>query len=159
LIRFSAYDLGLRNNFFSVSLPYSIFIAASLLIVWLIAYWTKRVAQKRWWRNPHFHYMFIIVSVAQEIAYRGYLMHVLLNAFYWPAAILINSILFFLLHLIYTQDKMILTTTLVGGVALAIMYYFYTNLVWISIAHIFLNFFCILFRFFKPGDFFRLKED
>jgi membrane protease YdiL (CAAX protease family) len=85
----------------------------------------------------------------QEIAYRGFLfpkLKELTNS--WLVIIFVNTILFTILHAIYPMPGLMLPVAFISGLALAVMYRFYPNLILISLSHAILNFIAVLHGFF-----------
>ena len=135
-------------------LPYALFTGVGVfLIVQFAESLTKVEELQGWWRYPHFIYLFFIVSLLQEVAYRGYLMPALGKLVGEPASmILINAILFTLLHTMFPGLTVGLPVAFVGGIGFAIMYYNYPSLPLIVISHSILNFLIVLHGFFViPG--------
>lgn len=142
---------ALRAHF----LPYVIFTA--ILAVGLAAfgeYILKYEELKEWWTHSHFLYLFFVVSLFQEIAYRGYLIPALgkLSDARTPVLIFANALLFTFLHVIYPHPMIGLPVAFVGGVAFAIMYLRHPSLTLVILSHAVLNFVAVLYGFFViPG--------
>lgn len=102
-----------------------------------------------WYKSPHLLFLFLPVSLLQEIAYRGFLFPKLAVITHkkW-VIILFNTILFTLIHAIYPRPEVMVPFAFVSGLAFALMYDKYPNLILISIAHSVLNFYAILHGFF-----------
>jgi membrane protease YdiL (CAAX protease family) len=85
-------------------------------------------------------FMILLISFLQEFVYRGFMMPVLglLTKNYF-LIILINVLLFWLVHTIYINDLKSHIIILAGGLIFAIMYILYPNLILISISHAVLN--------------------
>jgi membrane protease YdiL (CAAX protease family) len=110
-------------------------------------------ATPEWWKQPHFLFGFILMSVGQEFLYRGFLMPELASVFPAAAAvILVNALLFTFIHAIYPNKLVNLTTIFLGGLGFAGIYYFYPNLIMISLSHMILNFVAVYFGFFSFRD-------
>lgn len=107
----------------------------------------------QWWKHPHFLYLFFVVSLFQEIAYRGYLIPALGKLFSSPVRIiLLNTLLFTFLHSIFPPYFINLPLAFIGGITFSILYMKYPNLLLIVISHSILNFVAVLFGFFTiPG--------
>lgn len=106
-----------------------------------------------WWKRPHFLYLFFVVSLFQEIAYRGYMIPALGKLFSSPVRIIVlNTVLFTFLHSIFPPYFINLPLAFVGGITFSILYMKYPNLLLIVISHSILNFVAVLFGFFTiPG--------
>ncbi len=102
-----------------------------------------------WWKHIHFLFLFIPVSLLQEIAYRGFLFPKLrgLSPKWW-FVIAANTVLFTFLHIIYPTPGIMLPVAFFSGLALSLMYRYYPNLLLISFAHAVLNFIAVLHGFF-----------
>jgi len=106
-----------------------------------------------WWHYNHFLYLFFIVSLLQEVAYRGYLIPALGALSRNPLwIILANALLFTYLHTIFPGLLVNLPLAFVGGIGFAIMYLKYPSLPLIILSHAALNFIAVLLGFFIiPG--------
>ncbi len=102
-----------------------------------------------WWKQSHFIFGFILISAGQEFLYRGFLMPVLESVFSSPPLIiLINALLFTFIHIIYRNRLLSLTTSFLGGICFAGIYYLYPNLILISLSHAVLNFAAVYYGMF-----------
>lgn len=142
--------LGLSTHTFKKYLiPYLIFILIGVSSIIFFADNLEMEPQSAWWTKPHFLFLFLVVSVLQEFAYRGFLIPKLKRVFSDRlGVVLINALIFTLLHIIYPIPQIMLPLAFAGGLALATLYMKYPNLVLISIAHSVLNFVAVLYGFF-----------
>ncbi|MDB5254698.1 MAG: hypothetical protein JWL92_74 [Candidatus Nomurabacteria bacterium] len=143
-----------KSTFKKYLLPYAIFtLVMTLLITQFGESITKVEELSAWWNHQHFLYTFFVVSVFQEIIYRGYLMPALGRLFKNPLFIIaLNTALFVFLHTIFPNPLVGLPVALVGGLGFAIMYYRYPSLPLIILSHSLLNFYAVLYGFFViPG--------
>ncbi|MES2930702.1 MAG: type II CAAX endopeptidase family protein [Patescibacteria group bacterium] len=147
--RWTYEDLGIRRDLLKDIIPYALFTAGGIAFsVWL-AHIVPHEPFLEWWENKRFLLLFIPVSVLQEIVFRGILMRLLGMAFANPYAIIIlNAILFALIHVIYSHSLFVLPFTFIGGIGFAWMYYRYPNLILISASHTILNFTAMILGFF-----------
>lgn len=135
-------------------LPYAVFTGAAVL---LIIYFGRSISgvgnQPEWWLYNHFLYLFFVVSLFQEIAYRGYLIPALGKLFTHPASVFIaNVAAFTFLHVIFPNLLTNLPIALLGGIGFTAMYMRYPSLPLIVISHAILNFLAVLYGFFViPG--------
>ncbi len=147
--------LGVGNGkFHKYFIPYAVFTGSLVLLIILFGEdITKKEEVARWWTHSHFMYLFFVVSLFQEVAYRGYLMPALGKIHKSPGFIIIgNALLFTFLHSIFPGLLIGLPVAFAGGVGFAYMYYKYPNLPLIILSHSVLNFFIVLFGFFAmPG--------
>ena len=144
-------DLGIRtDNLRTTFLPYALFTITGLIGIFLFAFFLDQPAASNWWLHSHFQYGFLVASVLQEFMFRGFLMPKLRIIFdhAWQV-IAVNAALFTLVHLIFPDALLFLPLGLVSGIAFAALYYYYPNLILISISHSILNFFALYFCFFS----------
>lgn len=148
--KWSIHEIGLSNHTFKKYLmPYLIFMITGVFGIVLFADKFNMDPQPEWWTKPHFLFMFIIVSVFQEFAYRAFLIPKLKIVFSDNLGIvLINALLFTLLHIIFPFPQIMLPLAFSGGLVFAVIYIKYPNLVLVSIAHSVLNFVAVLYGFF-----------
>ena len=149
--RWTLQGLGIRtDNLVQSIIPYVIFTLVGLIVIFLLAKFLGKNPVDEWWSQPHFLYLFIPISIFQEFAFRGFLMPKLESIFLSVAiVILVNSLLFAFLHIIYPNPLLFLPLGFLAGIGFAVMYYFYPNLILISISHSILNFFAVLYSFFS----------
>lgn len=143
-------NMGLGNKNFKKSiLPYFVFTILGLFALEYLAKEFNLEGVDVWYKSIHLLYLFIPVSLLQEIAYRGFLFHKLrvLSHKRW-VVIGLNAILFTLIHMIYPDPELMIPLAFATGIGFAVMYEFFPNLILISIAHSILNFYAILHGFF-----------
>ena len=142
--------MGLSNKTFKKSLlPYLIFTLVGVFIFVRLSEVLAIDPKIVWWQHSHFLFIFLPVSLLQEIAYRGFLfpkLKELTNK--WWVIIIINTILFTILHVIYPVPGIMLPVAFFSGLGLSIMYRYYPNLLLISFSHAVLNFIAVLHGFF-----------
>ena len=126
----------------------------STLIMVIILLFTVHVVHQtppidKWWSNPRIVLLFIPPSFLQEFCFRSFLFPLLEKAFTLPTLmILINTLLFAFLHIIYQPLGISISLSLVSGLFFAIMYYVYPNFWLIGISHSLLNLIAVVFGFF-----------
>lgn len=143
----SLNKLGLRaDNFSQAIIPYAFFIVLGSLILLLLAQLGSIQPRKKWWKTPEFKYKFVVLSVAQEFIFRVYLLERLSQVFdsAW-LIILINAFIFAFMHIIFAAQPYQLVVIFLWGVAFATIYWYYPNLILISIAHIIFNFIVVVY--------------
>ncbi len=102
-----------------------------------------------WWENPRLILLFVPVSLLQEFAFRGFLFPLLREAVKSTAfVVLINTLVFMFLHIIFPPLSIALPVAFIAGLAFALMYLKYPDLVLIGASHCLLNFVAVLFGFF-----------
>jgi len=144
-------DLGIRfDNILQAALPYALIIIFGGLLIYLLAKKLKKEPFKNWWRYYHFQFGFIILALFQEFTYRSFLMYELrLIDPSFIFVILVNALLFSLMHVIFIDSKIVVPATFIAGLVFASVYYFYPNLLLITICHAALNFIAAYYNFFK----------
>ncbi len=146
--------LGLSNGTTTkYYLQYALFTVLGLVLLTAFGEKIGHEEVARWWTHRHFMYLFFIVSLFQEIAYRGYLIPALGKIFHRPLwIILTNALLFTFLHIIFPSVAISLPLAFVGGIGFAVMYMKYPSLTLIILSHSVLNFCAVLYGFFViPG--------
>ena len=143
-------DLGhITNGLF----PYSAFTLLGIIFVVALAKALQYKSTPKWWKIPHFIFGFILISIAQEFLYRGFLMPELESVFHSIVLIvLVNAALFSFLHIIYPNRLVNLLLAFIGGLCFAALYYHYPNLILISLSHMALNFAVVYFGMFSFRD-------
>jgi membrane protease YdiL (CAAX protease family) len=143
-------EMGLSSKTFKKSLlPYLAFTLVGVFIFVRLSEVLAIDPKIVWWQHPHFLFLFLPVSLLQEIAYRGFLfpkLKELTNK--WWVIIIVNTLLFTLLHIIYPTPGIMLPVAFFSGLGLSIMYRYYPNLLLISFSHAVLNFIAVLHGFF-----------
>lgn len=149
--QWSLQKLGITLNNFDHSLyPYLILTLLGGIGILIFANIFKRQHVNKWWTERHFLYAFIPISILQEFAYRGFLMPKLEEMFSsLILVLLINTILFTYLHVVFPNKKINLPLIFCGGLGFSTVYYFYPNLILVSLSHMILNFLAVLYGFFS----------
>lgn len=142
--------LGLRTDNLLRLLPiYMVFTLIGIMAIYLL---TKIFGINHipdWTKNSHLLFWFIPISIAQEFIFRGYYLTKLKTIFSSSVmAILINVIVFAVMHIIYPNAIFALLIGAVSGIAFATIYYYRPNLILVSVAHAILNFFAVYYCFF-----------
>lgn len=143
--------LGIRaDNLSSSLLPYILFTILGIATVALVAKILRRQRTKDWQYIPHFRFLFIPYSFLQQFAFHGFLFPQLVEVLPFSGwAILVNALLFSFIHIIYPSRAINLPFGFIAGLAFSIMYYYFPNLILISLAHCVLNFTAVLYGFFS----------
>lgn len=143
--------LGLRLDNLSSTLPaYLIFIVVGVVMILLFTRYFGYTPQKKWWKDPHFQYFFLVSSFLQEFIFRGFFIAELDDFLHSGLVIvLLNAIIFTFIHIIYSVDVYVLMGTFLMGCLSATMYILFPNLILITIAHVILNFLIVLHGTFR----------
>ena len=143
-------DLGIRwDNARAAALPYGILAALGAMAIVTVALAMGRVPAVAWWAKPHFALgLFIPVSAAQELFYRGLLIPLLqcIHAARW-FVIVANAALFAFLHIIFPNAPVVMPLSFLGGLVFAWLWLRWPNLWLASAAHVVLNAAFVLFCF------------
>ena len=146
----SYQDFGLRvDNFKKSIFPYTIFTSIGVVGIILVANFLGYSPQDGWFEKAHFLYIFLIVSILQEFAFRSFLVPILKDIFPENFFVIItNALLFMFIHVIYPVPLYGLLISFMGGILFAWLYIKHPNLYLISISHAILNFTAVLYGFF-----------
>ncbi len=141
--------LNLRlDNLGGALLPYTVFTALGII---MLAGTMKVLGLQTSTVNPYvlFFAWSLPIGAIQEFLYRGFLMRELHRLHTSMAvAIIINALLFMMLHILYNPPFLILPLTFLAGLGFAWMYEKYPNLFLIALSHGVLNFFALKYGFF-----------
>ncbi len=136
-------DFGVRRDNFKNSLiPYFCLttLLGSLLLIYARVVPNQRELLDVYYKLYPFYFVLIILSFLQEFFFRGILMFYLSKFSNSPLkVILINALLFTLLHAIFPYKEIILPGAFIAGLSFATVYYYYPNLILISLSHIIVN--------------------
>ncbi len=145
-------DLGIRfDNITQQIFPY---IAFTILVSFGIYYLSKHILKRKhyisYWSEKKFHILvFIPLCFIQEFIFRGYLIPKLFDIFTSSIIVVfVNALLFMSIHIIYSVKRIDLLFVFLEGFLLAMIYIFYPNLLFVTIAHSIHNFIAIFFKFF-----------
>ncbi len=146
-------QLGLANLFqFRAILAWSLFTLVGLgaIIFFAKEFDFHPLNLLNWSESWRLILFFIPISVLQEVAYRAFLTERLKEfSFSLPHRIVLNAVLFALLHIIYPYAAITLPVAFVGGVLFSWIYEKHPDLVLACIAHCILNFTAVLFGIFS----------
>lgn len=151
--RWNAEMLGMGMFKKRYVLAYLIFTTVGIVTISQMGELVGKEELARWWGHAHFMYLFFVVSLFQEVAYRGYLIPALGKLMHAPILIIITNALFFtFLHIIFPNVLINLPLAFVGGIGFAYMYIRFPSLPLIILSHAALNFVAVLYGFFIiPG--------
>lgn len=147
--RWSLSQLGINTSDYLVYWPaYLVFTFLALLVLFILVKFLRRRVASDWLIHPHFYIGFIFMSISQEFIFRAYLIPRLDIVFDSVTVILVNTFLFSLVHVIYPQMRINMPIIIVAGLFFASIYYYYPNLIAVSLSHMVLNYVAVLFGFF-----------
>ncbi len=142
-------NFGLRtNNIYDQVVAYLsvTFVAALFLLV--LARIMKMKSAKEWREDPHFIFLFVPISFAQQFLFQGFILFKLQQTFPSVRAIVVTAVMFGYMHTIFPRPvlNMILGTT--AGLLFAVLYTIYPNIIVVSVMHSILNFTAVYLGFF-----------
>ena len=147
--QWTLYDIGFKKDWRSDWKAYLLFTVGGVFFLYWLATIVPHSPFLDWWENEKFLLLFAPISILQEIIFRGILMKMLLQSFKRiEIVILINAIVFTLMHVIYLNAIFVLPLTFIAGIAFAWIYLYRPNMVLISISHTILNFVAMVLGFF-----------
>jgi membrane protease YdiL (CAAX protease family) len=144
-------DMGVRHDNFKKAFPFYLFFTIlGIVMLFLIDHKIKMPNAD----TPKFIIknliLFLPVSFFQEFAFRSFLMprlkKVCKNVY---CVILLNAVLFTLVHIIYPKLGIGLPIAFFSGIFFAWLYFKYPNLILISVSHALLNLTAVLLGFFN----------
>jgi len=143
-------ELGIRKDNLVKLLPiYTIFTAVGVVVIILAAKIMGITPMVNWTSSSHLLFWFMPISVAQEFIFRGFYLTKLKSVYKSPViAILLNVVVFAVMHIIYPNPLFTLLVGVISGLGFALIYYYKPNLILISIAHTILNFVAVYYGFF-----------
>lgn len=144
-------DMGVRHDNFKKALPFYLFFTVlGIVLLFLIHYKIdmQNIGTKMFYLKTFI--FFLPSSFFQEFAFRSFLMprlrEVYKNVY---CVILLNAVLFTLVHIIYPKLGIGLPLAFISGIFFAWLYFKHPNLILISISHALLNLTAVLLGFFN----------
>ncbi|MBW4667841.1 MAG: CPBP family intramembrane metalloprotease [Cyanomargarita calcarea GSE-NOS-MK-12-04C] len=136
LYNFSAVELGLTKQRLGISLKFIALPTLAFVLLMLINYITQGLRiDNSTYQLPFYLFFVGVSSPVQEFLYRGFLFAVFSRAKLAPwLMILLSSLLYSFVHLIY-QDVLTLLCTFIIGVLWGVHYVTYRNLYPIILSH------------------------
>ncbi len=145
----SAFELGFRmDTAHSAVIAYAIISCIVVIFLILLAFIMKNKHASKWNEDPHFLFLFIPISFAQQFIFQGFILTKLQEVISPGAAILLTALLFGYMHTIYPKPLLSLILGTSAGVLFAALYTFYPNMFVASISHAILNFTAVYLGFF-----------
>ncbi len=146
-------QLGMRlDTFYSAMAVYVVAALAAILFLRFLGRKMKNTFATSWHQDPHFLFLFIPISIAQQFLFQGFILSRLQAVIPATAAILVTALIFGYVHTIYPRPLFSFFLGLVAGLFFAILYTLYPNLIASSIAHAVLNFTAVYCGFFTFTD-------
>ncbi len=144
-------EMGLRHDNILKSLPYyAVFTALGVAALFFVGHKVNLPDNDTTGFLVRSFSLFIPISFFQEFAFRSFLIPRLRLIFADNmSVILVDALLFALIHVIYPNIGLGILLTLVSGIFFAWLYIKYPNLLMVSISHSILNIVAILLGFFN----------
>lgn len=140
--------LGIRTDNLKKSfIPYFLFTLAGAIGLFILSQILDKSPLPEWWTYSHLQWAFLPISIVQEFGYRAFLQTKLQKLLVPWQAILLTTLLYSGMHVLW-KDPLIILMTFIGGLGWGYLWYKYPNLYLISISHTILNFLAIYFNFF-----------
>ena len=132
----SFYEIGLRaDNILSFIPVY--FLAAIIAVIFLffLSKLVKNRMAEEWHKDPHFLFLFIPISFAQQFLFQGFILFQLKSVFSTSAAVIITALIFGYLHTIYPKPLFSFVLGTIAGLFFATLYVFCPNIIVSSLLH------------------------
>jgi len=149
----SLIQLGIKtNNLFSAITPYLSSVIISVLVLIVLSKVMRKKSAEKWYEDPHFLFLFIPISFAQQFLFQGFILFKLTSVFSSTIAIIITALIFGYMHTIYPEPFFSMILGTLAGLLFATLYAIYPNLLLVSITHSILNFTAVYLGFFSFVD-------
>lgn len=147
--KISDQELGITRWTWRAFFSYALFTTLGVVTLVRLGKILSLPSAANWWEMPHLLFLFLPVSLLQEIAYRGFLFYSLKKLTHnWFFIIAINTLLFTFLHVLYPTPLIMLPLAVASGIFFSVLYRYFPNLILISLSHAILNFVAIRYGFF-----------
>jgi len=138
--RLTFFQLGIRtDNLVSSVIPYLMFVVCSLSLIVILAKIFGNKIDKIWWKNKSYIWI-ILISLTQQYIFFAYFL-IKFQAIYgsFIIAVLLNSIGFAYIHILYPPVKKSFLLGYISGIAFGSIYLFYPDLILSTISQIILS--------------------
>ncbi|MFZ6036354.1 MAG: type II CAAX prenyl endopeptidase Rce1 family protein [Patescibacteria group bacterium] len=143
-------DIGIHTDYIVATLlAYGIFAVTGCVFLRWLSMVLGQAPHTDWRQDTHFRYWFIPISIGQQYVFMSFSLRQLieLTDVVW-AAVIINAVLFAIMHSIYGNWRVHLPLALVAGLGFSALYSVFPNLIVASAAHMVLNFTAVYYGFF-----------
>jgi|SRR3989344_769611 len=149
----SFIEIGIRtDNFYPSIIVYSVSTIIAILFLITLAKITKNTHAQKWYKDPHFLFLFIPISFAQQFLFQGFILFKLNFIFNSLIAIIVTALIFGYMHTIYPRPLFNMILGTIAGLFFATLYTIYPNLFVSSITHSILNLIAVYLGFFTFRD-------
>lgn len=149
----SLLELGIRLDNLSSSVNlYFVAVIVSVVTLIILAKIMGTKKAEKWYEDPHFLFLFIPISIAQQFLYQGFILLKLDSVFPAVVAVAVTALIFGYMHTIYPRPLFSMILGTAGGLLFATLYVIHPNLLLASISHALLNFTAVYLGFFTFVD-------
>lgn len=138
------------SSFDAALLDYVIGTATGIMGLWVLHKLFRTNTVTAWYRDPHFLFLFIPISFAQQFLYQGFLLPVAIVATNsWGWGVIITALTFGYMHSIYPNPLRHMTIGTLGGTLFALLFTIAPNLYVAVLSHMILNWVAVYNGFFS----------
>lgn len=145
----TSVNLGMRMSNLNIQIGayLSVTFIVTLFLLGLARY-LKMKSAKEWYNDPHFLFLFVPISFAQQFLFQGFVLFKLQQVFPVAIAIVITALIFGYMHTIFPRPVLSMTLGIIAGLLFATLYTMYPNIIIASVTHSILNFSAVYLGFF-----------
>jgi hypothetical protein len=146
-------NLGIRlDNFYSGMVIYYVTMILGILFLIILSEIMHTKSVEKWYKDPHFLFLFIPISFAQQFLFQGFILFKLNSVFNPFIAIIITALIFGYMHTIYPKPLFNMILGTIAGLLFATLFTIHPNIFLSSITHAVLNFTAVYLGFFTFLD-------
>ena len=148
--RWTRYELGFRRDTIVHWKPYAACTVMAVSVIWAV-HRGLAMPEVPWVPSAivKLAAVSVILSVAQEFLYRGYIFRLFQDITRHPLLVIVPNILVFtFMHTIFPHWEVVIPLTCAGGILFAVLYSRYPNFWLVSGMHFVLNFTALYLGFF-----------
>ena len=128
---------------------YGFMVVAAVYGLYFARFIFKTGKAHLWHKDPHFQFLFVPISFAQQFLFQGFILTILLGYFNPIVSVIVTAVLFGYLHTIYPRPVMSFFVGSIGGLLFASVFVLHPDLLVSSVAHSILNFTAVYLGFFS----------
>ncbi len=143
------FAMGFTNdNFIHGLVPWGVATFFMLACAGIAATFLKHRHAEDPFRDPHFLFLFIPISIVQQFMYQSVLLQKLLQGIGPWFAIAICALCFGYMHTVFPRPGRNFVLATLGGALFSSLFYLYPNFLLASLSHMVLNFITVYLGFF-----------
>lgn len=150
-IPLNKFGMG-ADNFYLGALTYFVATVVSILFLIILAKIMGNKGAREWYKDPHFLFLFIPISFAQQFLFQGFILYKLNLTFGPLVAVVLTALIFGYMHTIFPKPLFSMILGTIAGLLFATLYTIYPNILMASITHSILNPIAVYFGFFTFRD-------